>query len=135
MGIMNVVVPFFGGMPMCHGAGGLAGQHYLGARTGGTNIFEGIIEISMGLFLAGPIATLFTLFPKSIIGAMLLLVGVELTKFVRDIKKTEVFIMALTAGLSLLTNMAIGFIVAIIVYHALHRWGSKNRYSRWLVNG
>ncbi|MFP3976007.1 MAG: putative sulfate/molybdate transporter [Dehalococcoidia bacterium] len=36
MGIMNVVVSFFGGMPMCHGAGGLAGQYYFGARTGGT---------------------------------------------------------------------------------------------------
>jgi len=135
MGIMNVVVPFFGGMPMCHGAGGLAGQYYFGARTGGTNIIEGIIEISMGLFLAGSIATLFTLFPKSIIGAMLLLVGVELTKFVRDIKKTEVFIMALTAGLSLLTNMAVGFVMAIIIYHTLHRWGSNNRYTRWLVDG
>ena len=135
MGIMNVVVPFFGGMPMCHGAGGLAGQYYFGARTGGTNIIEGIIEISMGLFLAGSIATLFTLFPTSIIGAMLLLVGVELTKFVRDIKKNEIFIMALTSGLSLLTNMAVGFIVAIIVYHVLRRWGSKNRYSHWLING
>jgi len=135
MGIMNVIVPFFGGMPMCHGAGGLAGQYYFGARTGGTNIIEGIIEISLGLFLAGSIATLFTLFPKSIIGAMLLLVGVELTKFVRDIKKTEIFIMALTAGLSLLTNMAIGFIAAIIIYHILRRWGNKNRYSRWLIDG
>lgn len=135
MGIMNVIVPFFGGMPMCHGAGGLAGQYYFGARTGGTNIIEGIIEISMGLFLAGSIATLFTLFPKSIIGAMLILVGVELTKFVRDIKKTEVFIMALTAGLSLLTNMAVGFVVAIIIYHTLRRWGGKNRYTRWLVDG
>lgn len=135
MGIMNVIVPFFGGMPMCHGAGGLAGQYYFGARTGGTNIIEGIIEISMGLFLAGSIATLFALFPKNIIGAMLLLVGIELTKFVRDIKKTEVFIMSLTAGLSLLTNMAIGFVVAIIIYHILRRWGSKSRYSRWLVDG
>lgn len=89
----------------------------------------------MGLFLAGSIATLFTLFPKSIIGAMLILVGVELTKFVRDIKKTEVFIMALTAGLSLLTNMAVGFVVAIIIYHTLRRWGGKNRYTRWLVDG
>ncbi len=128
MGIMNVVVPFFGGMPMCHGAGGLAGQYYFGARTGGTNIIEGIIEISMGLFLAGSIATLFTLFPKSIIGAMLLLVGVELTKFVRDIKKTELFIMALTAGLSLLTNMAIGFVVAVVVYHSLRKWKAAGKY-------
>jgi len=133
MGIMNVVVPFFGGMPMCHGAGGLAGQYYFGARTGGTNIIEGIIEISLGLFLAGSIVTLFSLFPKSILGAMLIMVGIELTRFVRDIKIHETPMMALTACLSLLTNMAIGFVVAVAVWHALRRWGRGNRYVGWIV--
>jgi hypothetical protein len=128
MGIMNVVVPFFGGMPMCHGAGGLAGQYYFGARTGGTNIIEGIIEISLGLFLAGSIATLFALFPQSIIGAMLLLVGVQLTGFVRDIRKNELIITGLTVGLSLATNMAIGFVVGVAAYHLLHRWGKTKKY-------
>ena len=128
MGIMNVVVPFFGGMPMCHGAGGLAGQYYFGARTGGTNIIEGLIEIGLGLFLAGSIASLFALFPQSIIGAMLLLVGVQLTGFVRDIRKNELIIMALTAGVSLATNMAIGFMVAVIVYHSLRKWKAAGKY-------
>jgi predicted benzoate:H+ symporter BenE len=134
MGIMNVLVPFFGGMPMCHGAGGLAGQYYFGARTGGTNIIEGIIEISLGLFLASSVATLFSLFPKSIIGAMLLLVGIELTKFVRDIKLRETPIMALTIGLSLLANMAIGYVVAVGVYHAIRRWGRGNKYTSYIVD-
>jgi len=128
MGIMNVIAPFFGGMPMCHGAGGLAGQYYFGARTGGTNIIEGLMEISLGLFLATSIATLFSLFPQSIIGAMLLLVGIELTKFARDIRKDELLIMALTAGLSLATNMAIGFGVAVVAYHALRRWKPAAKY-------
>jgi len=52
MGIMNVAASFFGGMPMCHGAGGLAGQYYFGARTGGTSILEGLIEVFIGLFLS-----------------------------------------------------------------------------------
>ena len=128
MGIMNVVVPFFGGMPMCHGAGGLAGQYYFGARTGGANIIEGLIQIGLGLFLAGSIATLFVLFPQSIIGAMLLLVGVQLTGFVRDSRKNELIIMALTAGVSLATNMAIGFVVAVIVYHSLGKWKTMGKY-------
>jgi MFS superfamily sulfate permease-like transporter len=128
MGIINVVVPFFGGMPMCHGAGGLAGQYYFGARTGGTNIIEGLIEIMLGLLLAGSIATLFSLFPKSIIGAMLLLVGIELTKFVRDIRKNELIIMALTVALALLTNMAISFVVAVAAYHLLRRWHPARKY-------
>jgi hypothetical protein len=64
---------------------------------------------------------------------MLILVGIELTKFVRDIKRNELFIMALTAGLALLVNMAVGFIAAIFTYYILRRWGVKNRYTRWLV--
>jgi len=125
-GIINVVVPFFGGMPMCHGAGGLAGPYYFGARTGGANIIEGLIEISLGLFLASSIATLFSLFPQSIIGAMMFLVGIELTKFAKNIRRSEMPILALTVGVSLLANMAIGFVVAVGVYHILRKWGKGN---------
>jgi len=71
MGLMNIILPFFGGFPLCHGSGGLAGQYYFGARTGGANIIEGIIEILIGIFLAAPIAGLLALFPKAIIGAMM----------------------------------------------------------------
>lgn len=133
-GVMNVAVPFFGGMPMCHGAGGLAGQYHFGARTGGTNIIEGIMWIGLGLFLASSIADLFALFPKSIIGAMMLLVGIELTKFVRDIKLQETPIMAVTAGLALAVNMGVGFAAAVGVYHILRRWGSGKKYIGWMVD-
>ena len=133
-GVMNIIPPFFGGMPMCHGAGGLAGQYYYGARTGGTNIIEGIIEISLGLFLAGSIATLLALFPESIIGAMLLLVGIQLTGFARDIKSRELPIMSLVVVLALLINMAIGFSVALGVFHAIRRWGRGNRYLSWMID-
>jgi len=126
-GVMNVVTPFFGGMPMCHGAGGLAGQYFFGARTGGTNIIEGTIEICLGLFLAGSIASIFSMFPGSIIGAMLLLVGVELVKFVRNIRLWDIPLMVFTVAVSLLTNMAIGFIAALVLYYILRRYGKGNR--------
>jgi len=133
-GVMNIISPFFGGMPMCHGAGGLAGQYYFGARTGGTNIIEGIIEISLGLFLAGSIATLFALFPESIIGAMLLLVGIQLTGFARDIKPRELPIMGLVVVLALITNMAVGLAVALGAFHAIRRWGRGNRYLSRMID-
>lgn len=34
VGLMNIVLCWFGGMPMCHGAGGLSGQYMFGARGG-----------------------------------------------------------------------------------------------------
>lgn len=45
MGIMNVTTPFIGGMPLCHGAGGLAAQYMFGARTGGAILMEGLLEV------------------------------------------------------------------------------------------
>jgi xanthine/uracil/vitamin C permease (AzgA family) len=122
MGIMNTVVPFFGGMPMCHGAGGLAGQYYFGARTGGTNIIEGVLEISLGLFMGASIAKLLGAFPLSVIGAMMFLVGIELTKFVKDLRWEKDLIPAgVTALMSLIFNMAVGFVSGVLVYHAIRQ--------------
>jgi MFS superfamily sulfate permease-like transporter len=120
MGIMNTIVPFFGGMPMCHGAGGLAGQYYFGARTGGANIIEGIIEISLGLFLASSIAGLLIAFPPAILGAMMLLVGIELAKLAKDVSlDRDLAPMGATLVVSILTNMAYGFLVGLAVHHAM----------------
>ena len=127
-GVMNLIVPFWGGMPMCHGAGGLAGQYFFGARTGGANILEGIFEIVLGLFFAGSIAVLFTAFPQAIIGAMLLLVGVEMLKFAKDLRFNQNLIpTATTVILALAFNMAVGFFVGLGVYHALNLWFSRRK--------
>jgi MFS superfamily sulfate permease-like transporter len=128
-GLMNLVVPFFGGMPMCHGAGGLAGQYYYGARTGGTNIIEGVIEVTLGLFFASSVAGLFTMFPTAIIGAMMFLVGVELTKFVKHIRiNKDLLPMGTTVVIALLSNMAFGFVAGLAVYHLTRfiiRWKGR----------
>ena len=119
MGVMNVIVTFFGGMPLCHGAGGLAGQYYFGARTGGTNIMEGAIEVGLGLFFSQAIVGLFTAFPTGIIGAMLLMVGIVLAKYALTLKKArDIVPAAVTAGVSVIWNMAIGFIAGFLVHLA-----------------
>jgi len=129
-GLMNLIVPFFGGMPMCHGSGGLAGQYYFGARTGGTNVIEGAIEISMGLFLSTSIAGLFAVFPTAIIGAMMFLVGIELVKFAKDIRTKDWMPMAATLAVSLVTNMACGFLAGLAVYHLTRFVFRKKGYCK-----
>ncbi|MEW6555038.1 MAG: putative sulfate/molybdate transporter [Actinomycetota bacterium] len=127
MAVMNLVFPFFGGMPLCHGAGGLAGQYYFGARTGGTNLIEGTIEIGMGLFLAASIAAIFAAFPSGIIGAMLLMVGLELVKFARNIRwRKDLAPMATTVLVSVFTNMGYGFAAGLAVYY-LQRFYFRKR--------
>jgi len=125
MGFMNVIPAFFGGMPMCHGAGGLAGQYYFGARTGGANIIEGLIEISLGLFLGKSIGNLLTAFPMPLVGAMMLLVGIELGRVVLKLKGWGLRVAVFTAAFSVVANMAVGFgaglAVAYLVRALKHR--------------
>lgn len=125
MGFMNLIFPFFGGMPLCHGAGGLAGQYYFGARTGGANIMEGLIEIGLGLFFASSIAYIFASFPMAIVGAMMLLVGFEMIKFTRDISvKTDLLPLGVTVVVAVLTNMAFGFLAGLVLFY-ISRYFSK----------
>jgi hypothetical protein len=120
-GIMNTLAPFFGGMPMCHGSGGLAGQYFFGARTAGTNLIEGAIEVAMGLFLAGSIAGIFALFPQAIIGAMMFLVGIELMKFARHVQPgRDIFVMGTTVLVALVSNMAFGYLAGLGTHGLLH---------------
>ena len=119
-GIMNVITPFFGGFPLCHGAGGLAGQYCFGARTGGANILEGSIEVALGLFLSASIAQLFSVFPQAIIGAMLFYAGVQLLKGIKTLAVNyELIFIAFTVVVSVLSSMALGFLVGMAAYHGV----------------
>jgi MFS superfamily sulfate permease-like transporter len=119
MGIMNVAGSFFGGMPLCHGAGGLAGQYTFGARTGGTPILEGLIEVGIGLFLSGSIANVLAAFPMALVGGMMFLVGIQLGQTATRLKHWELGICLVTALAAMATNMAIGFVAGLALAYAV----------------
>lgn len=125
MGIMNVIASFLGGMPMCHGAGGLAGQYYFGARTGGASILEGLIEVSIGLFLSKSIANIMAAFPMPLVGGMMLLAGIELGKVVVRLRGWKLRLALVTAAVSVVTNMAIGFVVGLAAAYLVRELGHQ----------
>ncbi len=110
MGIANSIPSFFGGIPVCHGAGGCVSQHLFGARTGGAMIMEGLLEVFLGLFFAGSVFSVFAAFPKAIIGALLLFVAFE---FVRISFRREMPIF-LIAIISVLANLGAGFFAGLL---------------------
>jgi MFS superfamily sulfate permease-like transporter len=119
MGIMNTIGAFFSGMPVCHGAGGLAGQYYFGARTGGASILEGLIEVAIGLFLSRSIADILSHFPMALIAGMMLLVGVQLALPIRKLKGIELGLALASALVSVLTNIGIGFVAGLAASYLL----------------
>lgn len=51
VGVMNLVGCWFGAMPCCHGAGGLAGQYKFGGRSGCCVALLGAAKLGLGLVL------------------------------------------------------------------------------------
>jgi predicted benzoate:H+ symporter BenE len=122
MGAMNVTTPFIGGMPLCHGAGGLSAQYLFGARTGGAILMEGILELSLGLFFSQSLVNIFTAFPLFVVGVMLLMTSFELGKISLKVQgKNEIYVTVVTALLAVVFNMAVGFIGGLILYVALDK--------------
>ncbi len=121
-GIMNLVSPLFGGIPMCHGAGGMAGHVRFGARTGGALIILGSLLILIALFFSDSVAVIFKIFPNAILGVILFFAGSELAIVVKDIglKKTDFYVMLIVAAFAM-WNMGAAFLVGVILDNALRR--------------
>jgi MFS superfamily sulfate permease-like transporter len=117
VGIMNLLSCWLGGMPVCHGAGGLAGQHYFGARTGGSVIFLGGVKMAVGAAAATTLLAPLQNFPQGILGALLVFAGLELSLPARNLPAREDFLVALlTAGVILSVSVTAGFLAGILFW-------------------
>jgi MFS superfamily sulfate permease-like transporter len=121
-GILNLFGATVGGIPMCHGAGGMAGHVSFGARTGGATIILGTILLAGALFLSGSITTLLAFLPPPILGVILFLTGGQLAlgscDFSRD--KGERFVTLATAAFAA-WNIGIAFVFGVAAHHAHKR--------------
>jgi MFS superfamily sulfate permease-like transporter len=121
-GIMNLVSPLFGGIPMCHGAGGMAGHVRFGAKTGGALVILGSMLILIALFFSDSVAIIFKIFPNAILGVILFFAGSELAIVVKDIgdKKPDFYVMIIVAAFAM-WNMGVAFLVGVILDNSLRR--------------
>jgi len=121
-GIMNLVSPLFGGIPMCHGAGGMAGHVRFGAKTGGALVILGAFLIIIALFFSESVSIIFKIFPNAILGVILFFAGSELAIVVKDIgdQKADFYVMLIVAAFAM-WNMGVAFLVGVILDHSLKR--------------
>lgn len=119
---MNLVAPFFGGVPVCHGSGGMAGHYAFGARTGGSVVIYGSCFIAAGLFFSGSFDQVVRLFPRAVLGVLLFFEGLALLRRVRDagLARGEWLVVFVT-GLCAVA-LPYGYLVGMVVGWALHAW-------------
>ncbi|GAB4369636.1 MAG: putative sulfate/molybdate transporter [Acidobacteriota bacterium] len=121
VGLMNLVAVPLGGLPMCHGSGGLAAQYHFGARSGLSVVFLGMLKIAGGLLLGGGSAVLLGAYPAAVLGPMLVLAGWELARVARDARAPVAAATVISGAAAIvLVNTLAGFLVALAAWYALN---------------
>jgi hypothetical protein len=117
IGLMNITSVPFGGFPMCHGAGGLAGQYRYGARTGGANVYAGLIFIILALFFTSP--QVLSIIAVGVLGALLVFVGIEMSR--HSFKTDSLIVTGIIGVLALFSSMTLAFIAGMAIAY-LESW-------------
>jgi len=120
MALGNFLSFLFGGMPLCHGAGGLAAQYRFGARTAGSNLMIGFIFILLVVLFGSRMLSIFYLMPMSILGVLLLFAGSQLALTIMDLRaRKDLFVALIILGITLASNLASGFVSGIVLAYML----------------
>jgi hypothetical protein len=127
--VMNMILPFFSGVPVCHGCGGLAGYYAFGARTGGSVIISGSVYLVVGLFMSRVVDRVTDLFPLPILGVVLLFEAMTLMLLLRDQAASKpALLIALLVGLMALLlpqGYVVGLIAGTLLFYLSARIRSK----------
>jgi len=122
MALANFFSFCLGGMPLCHGAGGLAAHYRFGARTAGSNVMIGLIFVALAILFGNHMVDVLNLLPMSILGVLLMFAGSQLTLTIMDLDhRKDYFVAILILGITLASNLAAGFIAGMIIAHLI-RW-------------
>lgn len=110
----------FGGIPLCHGAGGLAAHYRFGARTAGSNLIIGLFFLLLALLFGQDGVILLHLLPMSILGVLLIFSGAQLGLTIMDmLNRKHMFVVLLMVPITLTTNLAWAFLAGSICSYVL----------------
>ncbi|MFN2484043.1 MAG: putative sulfate/molybdate transporter [Candidatus Limnocylindria bacterium] len=118
MGIANLLTGLAGGMPMCHGAGGMTAHVRFGARTALAPLTIGVVYLAAAIGLGRAVPVLVDLFPSSILGVLVGYVGWQHLLLARSVRRLEDRIVV--AGIGILTvvtgSLALGCAAGLGAY-------------------
>ena len=96
LGLANLLAGSFGGLPVCHGSGGLTAHYRFGARTAGSTIIMGGLYILLAVAFGHRARSILGAVPTPLLGAMVVYVGVCHGLLVRGLKEKR--LLAWTLG-------------------------------------
>jgi xanthine/uracil/vitamin C permease (AzgA family) len=112
--LMNLINPFFGGVPTCHGSGGMAGHYAFGGRTGGSIVIYGSIYLTLGLFFSHGFQTAIELFPRPVLGMILAFEGLVLIRLVRDMASSAADFTVVVLVALMCVGLPYGYVIGLV---------------------
>jgi len=130
MGLANLVVSPLGGMPMCHGAGGLTAHVRMGARSGVATATYGVVLITLAVVVGAGAPAVLAFLPAAVLAGLLLYVGVMHATLIRELRsRVDVAVALVIGAVSAITgNITIGVGVGLVCVAAL---ALRSRVSHW----
>lgn len=128
-GLMNLIAPWFGGVPVCHGCGGLVGFHGFGARTGGAPVLYGLMYLVLGLVFARGFAEVVRVFPMPVLGVVLLFEAIALMMLVRDVAHERSALWVALAVAAAVVGLPYGYVVGLIAGTTI-AWGVRRGWVK-----
>ena len=128
-GSANLFVGAVGGMPVCHGAGGLTAHVAFGARTGAGPIAIGMALVALAVGLGASLAPLLTAFPLPVLAALLASAGILHIGLLRDLRGAPAWALALGVGVvGFLVHLALAVALGLVAW-----WGVRavTRVRAW----
>lgn len=122
--IGNLWAGLVGGLPMCHGSGGLTAHYRTGARTPVATSLIGLVLIAVALLFGQSALEVRGLMPYAVLGALLIYVGVQHLQLGLKVTSRPHLVVVGLVGLVVLMpfgNMAVGAGAGLAAYW-LARW-------------
>jgi SulP family sulfate permease len=119
LGAANLFAGAIGGMPVCHGAGGLTAHYSFGARTGGTPILIGVALLVLALVFGASLSMLLAGFPLPILAGLLAIAGLLHIALLKDLEGRAHWALAIAVGVTgFLVNLAVALLAALLIWWA-----------------
>jgi len=100
LGGTNVAVAAIGGMPLCHGAGGMSAHYAFGARTWRAPVCIGSLLVVAAVVFAAPLAIALQSFPLPVLAALLVVAAITHVQLLRDVHGWLPWLVVVAIGLT-----------------------------------
>jgi MFS superfamily sulfate permease-like transporter len=114
--VADLAAGAIGGMPVCHGAGGLTAHRSFGARTGGAPFIMGVALLVLAVGFGAGLTAVLAHFPVVVLAGLLAVAGVLHMTLARDLKVPADWVVALSVGIfGLFGQLAVGLLLGLVL--------------------